>query len=60
MPSRFKLQLWGLKDVPPSLEALRTPTPFAQRGQAQTRLTRCRGNGAIDLGLANVTLAAWI
>jgi hypothetical protein len=51
MPSRFKLQLWGLKDVPPSLEALRTPTPFAQRGQAQTR---CRGNGAIDLGLANV------
>ena len=37
MPSRFKLQLWGLKDVPPSLEALRTPTPFAQRGQAQTR-----------------------
>ena len=38
----------------PSLQALRTPMPFAQRSQAQTRLTRCRGNGAIDLGLANV------
>jgi hypothetical protein len=39
-----------LKDVPTSLEALRIPMLFAQRGQTRARLTRCRGNGAINFG----------
>ena len=53
-----------------SLEALRTRVPFARHTQAQAPLMQCRRRGAIDRGLANVsvlggkktsqTFATWI